>query len=123
VPHARRLSAQATRQGRRALSNWAFESAALDLALRQSGHSLHDLLGLEPQPVRFVNSLGFGQEPSIEPVRRRLVRSPGVRFKLDAEATWPPALVDEVAATGAVDTIDFKGHYAETVDVLDGISG
>jgi L-alanine-DL-glutamate epimerase-like enolase superfamily enzyme len=90
---------------------WAFESAALDLALRQGGHSLHDLLGLEPRPLRFVNSLGLGKEPSIEPVRRRLARSPGVRFKLDAEATWPPALVDEVAATGAVDTIDFKGHY------------
>jgi L-alanine-DL-glutamate epimerase-like enolase superfamily enzyme len=90
---------------------WAFESAALDLALRQAGRSLHDVLGLEPQPVRFVNSLGLGKEPSIEPVRRRLARSPGVRFKLDAEATWAPALVDEVAATSAVDTIDFKGHY------------
>jgi hypothetical protein len=91
---------------------WAFESAALDLALRQAGRSLHEVLGLEPQPVRFVNSLGLGkEEPSIEPVRRRLVRSPGVRFKLDAEATWPAQLVDEVAATGAVDTIDFKGHY------------
>jgi L-alanine-DL-glutamate epimerase-like enolase superfamily enzyme len=91
--------------------NWAFESAALDLALRQAGRSLHDVLGLEPQPVRFVNSLGLGEVPSIEPVRRRLARSPGVRFKLDAEATWAPALVDEVAATGAVDTIDFKGQY------------
>ena len=91
--------------------NWAFESAALDLALRQAGRSLHDVLGLEPQPVRFVNSLGLGKQPSIEPLRRRLARSPGVRFKLDAEATWAPALVDEVAATGAVDTIDFKGQY------------
>jgi hypothetical protein len=91
--------------------NWAFESAALDLALRQAGRSLHDVLGLEPQPVRFVNSLGLGKEPSIEPVLRRLARSPGVRFKLDAEATWAPALVEEVAATGAVDTIDFKGQY------------
>src|SRR5919206_525253 len=78
---------------------------------RLAGLSLHDVLRLEPQPVRFVNSLGLGKEPSIEPVRRRLARSPGVRFKLDAEATWPPALVDEVAATGAVDTIDFKGQY------------
>jgi hypothetical protein len=34
-----------------------------------------------------------------------------VRFKLDAEATWPQALVDEVSATGAVDMIDFKGQY------------
>jgi L-alanine-DL-glutamate epimerase-like enolase superfamily enzyme len=90
---------------------WAFESAALDLALRQAGRALHDVLGLEPQPVRFVNSLGLGDEPSIEPLRRRLARSPGVRFKLDAEATWSSALVDEVAATDAVDTIDFKGQY------------
>jgi hypothetical protein len=93
------------------LRNWAFESAALDLALRQAGRSLHDVLGLEPRPVRFVNSLGLGKEPSIEPLRRRLARSPGVRFKLDADATWAPALVDEIAATGAVDTIDFKGQY------------
>jgi hypothetical protein len=96
--------------------NWAFESAALDLALRQAGHSLHDVLGLEPQPVRFVNSLGLGKQPSIEPVRRRLARSRGVRFKLDAEASWQPALVDEVAATGAVDTIDFKGQYGFEVE-------
>ena len=96
--------------------NWAFESAALDLALRQAGRSLHDVLGLEAQPVRFVNSLGLGKEPSIEPLRRRLARSPGVRFKLDAEATWAPALVEEVAATGAVDTIDFKGHYGIEVE-------
>ena len=91
--------------------SWAFESAALDLALRQAGRALHDVLGLEPRPVRFVNSLGLGEQPSIEPVRRRLARSPGVRFKLDAEVTWSPALIDEVAATGAVDTIDFKGQY------------
>ncbi|HZB75284.1 MAG TPA: hypothetical protein VE526_03590 [Solirubrobacteraceae bacterium] len=96
--------------------NWAFESAALDLALRQAGRSLHDALGLEPQPVRFVNSLGLGSDPSMEPVRRRLARSPGVRFKLDADAAWSPALVDEVAATGAVDTIDFKGHYGFEVE-------
>jgi hypothetical protein len=91
--------------------NWAFESAALDLALRQAGRALHDVLGLEPRPVRFVNSLGLGEQPSIEHVRRRLARSPGVRFKLDAEATWSPALIDEIAATRAVDTIDFKGQY------------
>ena len=95
----------------RRFRNWAFESAALDLALRQAGRSLHDVLGLEPRPVRFVNSLGLGEQPSIEHVRRRLARSPRVRFKLDAEATWAPELVDQVAATGAVDTIDFKGHY------------
>ncbi len=98
------------------LRRWAFESAALDLALRQAGRSLHEVLGLDARPVRFVNSLGLGKQPSIEPLRRRLARSPGVRFKLDAETTWTPALVDEVAATGAVDTIDFKGHYGIEVE-------
>jgi len=96
--------------------NWAFESAALDLALCQASRSLHAVLGLEPQPVRFVNSLGLGKEPSIEPLRRRLDRSPAVRFKLDAEATWSPALVEEVATTGSVDTIDFKGQYGFEVE-------
>jgi hypothetical protein len=61
--------------------NWAFESAALDLALRQAGRSLHDILRLEPQAVRFVNSLGLGKEPSIEPLQRRMDRSPGVRIE------------------------------------------
>lgn len=98
------------------LRAWTFESAALDLALRQAGRPLHDVLGLEPQPVRFVNSLGLGEEPSIEPLRQRLARAPGVRFKLDAQAAWSPALVDEVAATGAVDTIDFKGQYGMEVE-------
>ncbi len=40
-----------------------------------------------------------------------------MRFKIDAEVTWTPALVDAVAATGAVDTIDFKGQYG--IDVKD----
>jgi len=103
--------------------NWAFESAALDLALRQAGRALHEVLGLEPRPVRFVNSLGLGEQPSIEPVRRRLARSPGVRFKLDAEATWSSALVDEVAGTGAVDTIDFKGQYGFEVKDPEALGG
>jgi len=100
----------------RRFRNWAFESAALDLALRQAGRPLHDVLGLEPRPVRFVNSLGLGDPPAIEHLHRRLARSPGVRFKLDAQATWSADLVDAVAATGAVDTIDFKGHYGFEVD-------
>jgi hypothetical protein len=95
---------------------WAFESAALDLALRQAGRPLHEALGVEPQPLRFVNSLGLGKPPSIEPLRRRIDRAPAVHFKLDAEATWSPGLVDDVAATGAVDTVDFKGQYGFEVE-------
>jgi L-alanine-DL-glutamate epimerase-like enolase superfamily enzyme len=105
------------------MRRWAFESAALDLALRQAGRPLHEVLGLEPRSVRFVNSLGLGEEPSIEPLRRRIARSPGVRFKLDAEASWAQALVDEVAATRAVDTIDFKGQYGLEVKDPEALSG
>ena len=44
--------------------NWAFESAALDLALRQAGRPLHEVLEREPRPLRFVNSLGLGDPPA-----------------------------------------------------------
>src|SRR6185312_16765668 len=50
---------------------WAFESAALDLALRQAGTSLAAALGREPKPLNFVNSMrlaGFdpAEKSSIE---------------------------------------------------------
>src|SRR6266851_936609 len=51
---------------------WAYESAALDLALRQAQTTLHDALAREPRPVRFVVSLRLGEPPSLEPVSRRL---------------------------------------------------
>jgi hypothetical protein len=91
--------------------NWAFESAALDLALNQAGRALHDVLGRTARPVRFVNSLGLGDPPTFDPIRRRLEVHPDLRFKLDVTAAWPPELIDEVAATGAVEIVDFKGQY------------
>ena len=95
---------------------WAFESAALDLALRQAGLGLPEALGREPRPVRFVNSLGLGSPPELSAIARRLDRYPGLRFKLDAQASWSPELAGEVAATGAVDVIDFKGRYGLPVE-------
>ena len=97
---------------------WAFESAAVDLALRQAGRSLADALGREPQPVAFVVSLRLGEPPSAEPVERRVAAYPGVRFKLDATPSWDDALLERLRATGAVASIDFKGAYKGTpVDV------
>jgi L-alanine-DL-glutamate epimerase-like enolase superfamily enzyme len=93
---------------------WAFESAALDLVLRQAGRSLSDLLGREPRPVRFVVSMRLG-EPSTAPVRRVLELYPGTMFKLDARPDWTPELVDELVELGAVDSIDLKGQYTGTV--------
>ena len=96
--------------------NWAFESAALDLALQQAGIGLPEALGREAAPLRFVNSLGLGDPPVFGAVGSRLERYPGVRFKLYAQATWSPELTAEVAETGAVDVIDFKGCYGLPVE-------
>jgi hypothetical protein len=96
--------------------NWAFQSAALDLALRQASMPLHEAIGREPRPLRFVNSLGLGEPPTFDPIARRLEHHPGLRFKVDAVAAWTPELIDEVAATGAVEIIDFKGRYGMEVE-------
>jgi L-alanine-DL-glutamate epimerase-like enolase superfamily enzyme len=94
---------------------WAYESAALDLALRQAGVPLHDALGREPRPVTFVVSLRLGEPATFEPVRRRLERYPSLRFKLDPTTDWTPELVQQLVATGAVDSLDLKGLYVGTV--------
>jgi L-alanine-DL-glutamate epimerase-like enolase superfamily enzyme len=94
---------------------WGFESAALDLALRQAGTALHELLGRTPEPVTFVVSSRMGEPPTIEPVTRRLAVYPTLRFKLDATPDWPEQLIVALQETGAVDSIDFKGAYRGTV--------
>jgi hypothetical protein len=94
---------------------WAYESAALDLALRQAGTSLHAALAREPRPVRYVVSLRLGEPPSAQPIRERLSLYPGLRFKLDPTSSWDESLIAELVATGAVDSVDFKGLYSGTV--------
>jgi L-alanine-DL-glutamate epimerase-like enolase superfamily enzyme len=94
---------------------WAVESAALDLALRQRGQRLSDALGLEPRPLRFVVSPRLGNPASIEPVRRLLEMRPRLGLKLDATSSWTPELMRDLAATGAVESVDFKGAYRGTV--------
>ena len=103
---------------------WAFESAALDLALRQAGTNLADAVGREPRPVNFVNSMrlaGFeeGAKSSIEPVLERLAVYPTLRFKLDPFNDWDDELIAALVETGAVDSLDLKGFYKGTpVDVI-----
>jgi len=94
---------------------WAYESAALDLALRQAGTTLHELLDRTPEPVRFVVSLRLGEPPSMEPLRRRLDAYPGLRFKLDPTSSWSERLIAELAATGAVESVDFKAYYSGSI--------
>jgi hypothetical protein len=102
---------------------WAFESAALDLALRQAGKSLAQAVEREAKPLNFVVSMRLGAFDSDEPenadrLNALLERYPNTRFKLDPGNTWTQGLVDELAATGAVDVFDLKGFYRGTpVDV------
>lgn len=95
---------------------WAYESAALDLALRQAGLSLAEALDLEVRPVNYVVSLGLGDPPSLDPIRRRLELYPDLRFKLDPNRNWGPELIEELRAAGVVDTLDLKGQYFGTFE-------
>jgi L-alanine-DL-glutamate epimerase-like enolase superfamily enzyme len=94
---------------------WAYQSAALDLALRQARTSLYSVLDREPQPVRFVVSLRLGEPPTMQPIEQRVALYPGLRFKLDPTSSWDDALIAQLVATGAVDSVDFKGLYSGTV--------
>jgi L-alanine-DL-glutamate epimerase-like enolase superfamily enzyme len=94
---------------------WGLESAALDLALRQAGRSLGDVLEREHRPVTFVVSMRLGDPPSFKPVADRLETYPWLRFKLDGTPDWSGELIEQLVATGAIASIDFKGAYKGTV--------
>jgi L-alanine-DL-glutamate epimerase-like enolase superfamily enzyme len=94
---------------------WAYESAALDLALRQAQTTLHAALAREPEPVRFVVSMRLGEPPSTLPIRQRLELYPDLRFKLDPTSSWDERLIAELVATGSVDSVDFKGLYSGSI--------
>ena len=98
---------------------WTMHSAALDLALRQAGRPLHAVLEREPAPLTFVVSLRLGEPATPAPVQARLALYPTLRFKLDATSSWTDELIEVLAATGAVDSVDFKAHYhGTTVDTV-----
>jgi L-alanine-DL-glutamate epimerase-like enolase superfamily enzyme len=105
----------------RAWRNWAYESAALDLALRQAGLSLAEALGRPVRPVRFVNSLGLGDPPSVATIARRVALCPSVGFKLDTAPSWTVAIVAELAGLRCVETVDFKGRYGLDVEDEDAL--
>jgi L-alanine-DL-glutamate epimerase-like enolase superfamily enzyme len=107
--------AEPVRDVSRRYRRWAFESAALDLALRQAGKSLAEVVGRELRPLTFVVSLRLGEPATIEPVRSRLELYPTLRFKLDPTDDWTDELIAELVATGAVDSVDLKGLYVGTV--------
>jgi hypothetical protein len=111
--------AEPQREVSRRYRRWAFEAAALDLALRQAGLGIAKALRREPRPVTFVCSMrlaGGPDEPSsIETLRRKLDRYPELRFKLDPVNDWDDELIAALVETGAVDSLDLKGFYKGTV--------
>ena len=90
---------------------WAYESAALDLALRQAGTTLAEVVGREPRPVAFVVSPGLGDPPTSRVVLRWLELDPSHRFKLDPAGDWTDQLIEALARTGAIVTADYKAYY------------
>ena len=103
---------------------WAYESAALDLALRQNGLAFWEVAERDPKPLRFVCSTrlsSFGDDAassSTDAIRKRLDKYPGLEFKLDPENDWDAELIAEIAALAPVRVLDLKGMYVGTpVDV------
>jgi hypothetical protein len=86
---------------------WAFESAALDLALRQNELGLGEALGRRESPVRFVVSTRANPE-------RWLQVAPELEFKLDAEPDWDGALLRRLRELGRVRVVDLKAYYRGT---------
>jgi hypothetical protein len=86
---------------------WAFDSAALDLGLRQAGRSLAELVGRAYRPVRFVASTRADVEPY-------LALNPELEFKLDVEEDWDRGRMDRLAALDRVRVLDLKAYYRGT---------
>jgi L-alanine-DL-glutamate epimerase-like enolase superfamily enzyme len=111
------------RDSARYYRRWAFESAALDLALRQNGRSLQEAVGRPARRVKFVASVRIGDPPTLEPLTARLRIHPDLHFKLDPTASWDDGLVRELARLGCVDVIDMKGRYRNATVAMDAEPG
>ena len=90
---------------------WAFESAALDLALRQAGLTLGRAFDRPYRPVRFVVSTRDDAFAWLE-------HYPELELKLDPANDWDRPFMERLAATQKVRVLDLKAYYRGTpVDV------
>ncbi len=87
---------------------WAFESAVLDLALRQNELAFGEAFGRRELPVRFAVSTRAAPE-------RWLEFAPGLEFKLDAEKDWDRSLLQRLHQLDRVRVVDLKAYYHGTV--------
>ena len=104
--------AQLNRETFRRYRRWAFESAALDLALRQADTHLGAAVGRDYDPVRFVVSPSLGDPPNVDALRRFRERAADVEFKVDVGADWTADFVANLVGEG-VRVADFKAHYED----------
>src|SRR5215211_3595696 len=111
------------RDSARFYRRWAFESAALDLALRQNGVSLQNAVGRVARPLNFVVSVRLGDPPNLLPLEERLAVDPGLRFKLDPTLSWEDDVVGELARLDCIEVIDLKGCYRNANVAMDPEAG
>ena len=93
---------------------WGFESAALDLALRQADTDLGSVLDRDLDPVHFVVSTRLGEPPRFDRIEALLGAYPDLELKLDPTTEWTPELIDRLVGTGRVRILDLKGQYEGT---------
>jgi hypothetical protein len=87
---------------------WAFESAALDLALRQKGLLLGSAVERGYRPVRFVVS-------TRDDAFAWLAHYSDLELKLDPENDWERPFMERLAETDRVRVLDLKAYYRGTV--------
>jgi hypothetical protein len=107
------------RESAREYRRWAFESAALDLALRQNGLSLQQAVGRQARPVSFVVSTRVADAAGLAPLRALRRADPALRFKLDPVPGWDGALLAELTSLGGVEVVDMKGLYRNATVAMD----
>jgi hypothetical protein len=107
------------RESARHYRRWAFESAALDLALRQNGLSLQSALGRNAKPVTFVVSTRIDDASGVASLRALRGMVPTLRFKLDPVPSWNGEVLAELVSLAGVDVVDMKGLYRNATVALE----
>jgi len=107
------------RESARQYRRWAFESAALDLALRQSGLSLQEAVGRAARPVSFVVSTRIADAAGLAALRTLRRTDPALRFKLDPVPSWRGELLADLASLGGVEVVDMKGLYSNATVAME----